>query len=240
VALVTCLGSPVSEMERRHRRVGRVVGVVYLGIPLVSLGIMVGMSVTGPDVAWLGCLLSAGMLVLGWLLWRRHRYQPRWWAPVGGLFAGVALLSAIHPLVTGVWFLLILALPLLAVGLPRYASRLLLVPFVPEVAETPYELAFRLRGAPQAIVLIGASTLTIQSHPVGRREDQKRTYSLTAITGVSAVSLSGAERLKFPIRMTAISTTGPAVIVQASGDDWVLPTNQSDALIDVLTRRKPH
>jgi hypothetical protein len=28
------------------------------------------------------------------------------------------------------------------------------------------------------------------------------------------------------------------VIVQASGDDWVLPTNQATTLIELLNRRK--
>lgn len=226
----------------------RVVAVIYLGIPLVLLGFVAWISSTGPAAAWIGCVVPAGMLVLGWILRRRHRYQPRWWMGVGGLYGGIAgLVVTLFPLVTGVWWPAILALPALIVGvvggfaLARYADRVLLVPVVPEVADTPYELVFRLRGLPLAAVLVGADSVTIQSHPVPRSEQQFRTYPLAEVTGTFEFSLSGAERLKFPIAVNhAIATPGPAVILQASGEDWVLPTNQPDTLIDVLTRRKPH
>jgi len=186
------------------------------------------------------------MLVVGWVLRRRHRYQPRWWAGVGGLFGGLTgLMVTLWPLVAGVWWPAILALPALILGvvgglaLARFADRVLLVPFVAELAETPYELVFRLRGMPMAAVLVGADSVTIQGHPVPRSAEQFRTYPLTEVTGAFEFSLSGAERLKFPIVVThAVATEGPAVILQASGEDWVLPTNQSTTLIDVLSRRK--
>lgn len=226
----------------------RVVAVIYLGIPLVLLGFVAWISSTGPAAAWIGCVLPAGMLVLGWILRRRHRYQPRWWVGVGGLYGGIAgLVVTLFPLATGVWWPAILALPALIVGvvgglaLARYADRVLLVPVVPELADTPYELVFRLRGLPLAAVLVGADSVTIQSHPVPRSEQQFRTYPLAEVTGTFEFSLSGAERLKFPIAVNhVVATPGPAVILQASGEDWVLPTNQPDTLIDVLTRRKPH
>ena len=145
---------------------------------------------------------------------------------------------------TGVWWPAILALPGLIVGvvaglaLARYADRVLLVPVVPELADTPYELVFRLRGLPLAAVLVGADSVTIQSHPVPRSAEQFRTYPLTEVTGTFEFELSGADRLKYPIAVNhAVATPGPAVILQASGEDWVLPTNQSETLIDVLTRR---
>lgn len=238
----------MSEVERRQRRVQRVVAVIYLGIPLVLLGFVAWISWTGPAAAWIGCVVPVGMLVLGWILRRRHRYQPRWWMGVGGLYGGIAgLVVTLFPLVTGVWWPAILALPALIAGvvgglaLSRYADRVLLVPVVPELADTPYELVFRLRGLPLAAVLVGADSVTIQSHPVPRSAAQFRTYPLTEVTGTFEFSLSGAERLKFPIAVNhAVATPGPAVILQASGEDWVLPTNQPDTLIDVLTRRKPH
>jgi hypothetical protein len=223
------------------------VAVIYLGIPLVLLAFVAWISATGPAAAWIGCVVPAAMVVFGWLLRRRHRYQPRWWTGVGGLFGGIAgLVITLFPLVTGVWWPAILALPGLIAGviaglaLARYADRVLLVPVIPELAETPYELVFRLRGMPLAAVLIGADSVTIQSHPIPRSAEQFRTYPLTEVTGTFEFSLSGSERLKFPIAVNAaVATAGSAVILQASGDDWVLPTNQSDTLIDVLTRRKP-
>lgn len=240
-----CLGFPVSEMERRHKRVQRIVAAVYLGIPLVLLGCVAWISSTGPAAAWIGCLLPGGLLVLGWFLRLRHRYRPRWWSGVGGLLGGITgLIAALYPLVVGVWWPAILALPALVVGLvaglalARYANRLLLVPVVPELAETPYELVFHLRGMPLAAVLVGADAVTIQNHPVPRSENQTRTYPLTAITGTFEVSLSGVERLRFPIPLTAVGTEGPAVILQVAGDDWVLPTNQATTLLDLLDRRR--
>ena len=223
------------------------VAVTYLGIPLVLLGIVAWISSTGPAAVWLGCIVPVGMLVLGWILWRRHRYQPRWWAGVGGLFGAIAgLFATLYPLVIGVWWPALVALPALLAGLviglalARSANRMLLVPVVPELAETPYELVFRLRGMPLAAVLIGADAVTIQGHPFPRSEGQSRSYPLTAITGTFEASLSGAERLKFPIALAQppAATEGPAVILQASGDDWVLPSNQSSTLIDLLDRRR--
>ena len=128
-------------------------------------------------------------------------------------------------------------------SLGRYADRALLVPVVPELADTPYELIFRLRGPALTTVMLAADSLTVQSRPVLRSRasgDLARTYPLSAITGVFEVELSGVERLKFPIPLAGppVGTAGPAVIVQASGDDWVLPTNQASTLIEMLNRRK--
>jgi uncharacterized membrane protein len=238
-----CLGFPV---ERRHRRVQRLVAVIYLGIPVLLLAVVALIASTGPAVAWIGCVVPLAMLVAGFVLRQRHRYQPRWWLGVAGLYGGLAgLMVTLFPLAVGVWWPAILALPGLVVGivaglvLARAADRALLVPFVPELAGTPYELVFRLRGIPLAAVLVGADSVTIQSHPIPRSEHQFRTYPLTGITGTYEFSLTGAERLKFPIAVAhAVASEGPAVILQADGEDWVLPTNQSSTLIDVLTERR--
>ncbi|TCO46109.1 hypothetical protein EV646_107130 [Kribbella antiqua] len=235
-------------MERRDRRVQRVVAGIYLGIPVVLLVVVAWISTAGSPLLWLGCVVPVGMLVIGWILRRRHRYQPRWWAGIGALFGAVTgLVVTLYPLAVGVWWPAFLALPALLVGivagsaLARYADRVLLVPVVPELADTPYELIFRLGGLQLTAVLLGADSVTIQSRPVLRSQStDARTYSLSAITGVFEVALSGVERLKFPIAIPhpPVVTAGPAVIVQASGDDWVLPTNQASTLIELLNRRR--
>lgn len=238
-----CLGFAV---ESRHRRVQGIVAVIYLGIPVLLLVAVGLIAATGSPAAWIGCVVPVAMLVAGVVLRRRHRYTPRWWLGVAGLYGGLAgLMVTLFPLAVGVWWPAVLALPGLIVGivvglvLARAADRALLVPFVPELAGTPYELVFRLRGIPLAAVLVGADSVTIQSHPIPRSEHQFRTYPLSGITGTYEFSLSGDERLKFPIAVThAVPSPGPAVILQADGEDWVLPTSQSSTLIDVLTERR--
>jgi hypothetical protein len=235
-----CLGFPVND-----KSVQRIMTLIYLGIPVLLLVAVAAIAATGPAAAWTGCVVPLAMLAIGVVLRRRHRYQPRWWLAVAGLYGGLTgLMVTLFPLAVGVWWPAVLALPGLILGLvaglalARYANQTLLVPFRPELAETPYELVFRLRGMPLAAVLIGADTVTIQSHPVPRSEHQYRTYPLTAVTGTYEFTLSGAERLKFPIAAQAVPTEGPAVILQANGEDWVLPTNQSTTLIEVLSARK--
>ncbi|WP_405063215.1 hypothetical protein OG474_16705 [Kribbella sp. NBC_01505] len=235
----------MTEVERRHRRVQRIVAVVYVGIPVVLLAIVAWVSSRGPAAAWIGLVLPVAMLVIGLVLLPRHRYQPRWWAGVGGLLGALTgLIATLYPLVIGVWWPAILAIPAVILGLlvglllARRANLALLVPVVPELAESPYELVFQVRGAPLATVLLGADTIQIRSSPTARNEDQTRSYPLSAITGTFEASLSGAERLKFPIALTAVGTPGPAVILQASGEDWVLPTNEAAILIELLDRRR--
>ncbi|GAA3078739.1 hypothetical protein GCM10010530_01610 [Kribbella aluminosa] len=226
----------------------RIVAATYLGIPVLLLIVVAVIASRGTAAAWIGCVVPVAMLALGFVLRRRHRYQPRWWTGVAGLFGGLTgLMVTLFPLAVGVWWPVVLAVPGLIVGivaglaLARTADRALLVPFDPELAGTPYELVFRLRGIPLAAVLVGADSVTVQSHPIPRAEHQSRSYPLTAVTGTHEFSLSGAERLKFPIAVThAVATPGPAVILQANGEDWVLPTNQASTLIDILTARRSH
>jgi hypothetical protein len=230
--------------------VQRVVVGIYLGIPLLLLVIVAWISTAGSPLAWVGCVVPLGMLAFGWVLRRRHRYLPRTWSGIGVFFGAVSgLFVTLWPLAVGVWWPVWLALPALLIGifaggsLARYAGRVLLVPVLPELADTPYELIFRLRGMQLTVVLLGADSVTIESRRVLRSQavdDLAKTYPLSDITGVFEVALSGVERLKFPIAMPhpPLVTAGPAVIVQASGDDWVLPTNQASTLIDMLNRRR--
>ena len=69
--------------------------------------------------------------------------------------------------------------------------------------------------------------------------EMARTYPLATVTGAYEVSLSGAERLKFPapLRLAPAGTPGPALILQARGDDWVLPQNEAAAIAEILDRR---
>ncbi|WP_145804850.1 cytochrome d ubiquinol oxidase subunit II [Kribbella amoyensis] len=242
-----------AEMARRHRQVQLVVGLVYVGLPLAFLGLVLWMASTAGSAAWLGAVIPVAMLAAGLVLRRRHRYQPQLWGVVGALFGAIAgLVLTLFPVALGVYWLAFLFLPgmwlgmVIGVALARYAERVLLVPLEPGLADTPYELGFRLRGVRLTTLTLGKSTVSIKGQPVLRAarsgltsDDLGRTYPLSKVTGVFEVELSGAERLKFPISLpyAPIGTAGPAVILQASGQDWVLPTDQAATLAEMLNRR---
>jgi hypothetical protein len=237
------LGFPVSgELARRHRKVQLVVGLIYLGIPALTLAVSLWTA------SWTGAVLPALLLVLGALLFTRQRFRPQRWRMTGALFGAVA--GVYLTLVPDNFGLLFILLALLVswwigagvgVALAAYAERTLLVPVDPELASTPYELAFRLRGLWGTTLVLGSESVSIHTIPRKLRganpEDLRRTYPFTKVTGVHEVSLTGSERLRFPIPVTAVHTAGPAVILQAGGDDWVLPTNLAATITQLLQHR---
>lgn len=239
------------EIGRRHKQAQSVVALVYLGIPVVFLALVLWISYRA-SFTWLVGLPPLALLVLGWHLRGKHRYKPSRWAGVGGWFgviAGVVTLftSTRFDLGWTVSLFVPTALLGLILGrvLGRYAERLLLVPLNPELADTQYELVFRLRGVRLTALTIGSTSVTLQARAITRSRGSinpdafSRSYPLAAITGVHDVTLTGAERLRFPITLPLppIGTAGPAMIVQTKGDDWVLPLNQATAIAQLITRR---
>ncbi|GAA1539123.1 hypothetical protein GCM10009741_47300 [Kribbella lupini] len=238
-----CLGFPVSgELARRHRKVQLVVGLIYLGLPVLTLG--VSLATAGLT----GAVLPAVLLVLGVLLFPRQRFRPQRWRMTGAIFGAVsAVYLTLVPDNFALVFILLAVLVIwwlgagVGVALAAYAERTLLVPVDPELAGTPYELAFRLRGLWGTSIVLGTETVSIHTIPRKLRganpEDLRRTYPFTKVTGVHEVDLTGSERLRFPIPVAAVRTPGPAVILQAAGDDWVLPTNLAPTLTQLLQHR---
>jgi hypothetical protein len=118
-------------------------------------------------------------------------------------------------------------------------------PAIAELAESQYELSFRIRGLTRLRLSIDAERVALHEQIVvytddGRKRiEREKAYPLTAVTGVFDVSLSGAERLKFPVtlRLAPSSSPGPALILQAQGQDWVLPQNEAPAVAEILQRR---
>jgi hypothetical protein len=244
------LGFPVSgELARRHRKVQLIVGFIYLGVPLLLLPF--GLWCSGG--AWTGAVVPLALLALGASLVGRHRYQPQRWRATSAFIGAVAgLFLTLAPYFLGseslVFFLLAVLstwwIGLLAgVAVAAYAERVLLVPVDPELADTPYQLVFRLRGLWRTTLVLGTDTVGIQSVPRKFRgvtpDDLGRTYPLAKVTGIHEVSLTGSERLRFPIALPApaVRTAGPAVILQVAGDDWVLPTNLAPSLTQLLQHR---
>lgn len=116
---------------------------------------------------------------------------------------------------------------------------------IPELADSPYELTFRVRGLTRLRLVIGDSSVNLRESRTTRtmpNSDQVTagyTYPFTELTAVHEVSLSGVERLKFPeaLRLAPASSPGPALILQAKSGDWVLPLNDAAAVAEILNRK---
>ncbi|WP_198676243.1 hypothetical protein [Kribbella monticola] len=237
-------------VARQHRRAQALVGVVYLGLPLAFLVVTVVIASTRSAFAWPAVVFPALVLVLGWFLRSRQRYQVGRWTTVGAWFGGLGVLYVgFFSLVFDVRWLVAAIMPAALVGaflgalLGHAAQRAIMAPLRPELAGTQYELTLQLRGVLLTTLDIGTSTVTVRGRffatPPGGREAGRRTYPLSAVTGVFAASLSGSERLKFPIALPAkaVGSAGPALILQARGEDWVLPLSAADAVAAFLNHR---
>ncbi|MDX6283484.1 MAG: hypothetical protein QOH03_4555 [Kribbellaceae bacterium] len=226
---------------------------IYVGIPVIFLGLVLWVTATGDGgaVKWAAALVPVAALVLGW--WRRgkSRYLPVRWPRAGFLLGGVtALFTAFDVDVLGADSLALWSLPITIVGaivgsgFGRYAFRALMSPAIAELADSEYELSFRMRGLTRLRLSIDAGHVALHEQMVlqtvgGETTVRVKAYPLTAVTGVHAVSLSGAERLRYPVAMklAPASSPGPALILQAQGEDWVLPQNEAPAIAEILERR---
>ncbi|MFI5710371.1 hypothetical protein [Kribbella sp. NPDC051620] len=243
----------MNSLEARHRQAQRVVSFTYVGIPVIFLGLVLWITATvdGGAVKWAAALVPLAVLAAGW--WRRgkSRYMPVRWPRAGSLVGGVtALFSAFEADVLSAGSLALWALPITIVGtivgsgFGRYGFRVLMMPAIAELADSEYELSFRMRGLTRLRLSVDAERVTLHEQMVlqtvdGQSTVREKSYPLTAVTGVHAVTLSGSERLKYPVAMklAPASSPGPALILQAQGEDWVLPQNEAPAIAEILERR---
>ena len=248
-----CLGFPVTpDLARRSRLAQLLAGLVYLGIPLVFLALTLWISSAEDSETfhWQPALVPLVLLVAGWYFRRRNQYKPGNWSAAGmwmGLITGF-FATAYTTVLDGP---VALALPagfagaIVGVALGKYAERVLMRPAIPELADSPYELTFRVRGLTRLRMVIGDSSVnlresrTVRTLPNSDQLGNGYTYPFTELKEIHDVSLSGVERLKFPevLRLAPSSTPGPAVILQAKGGDWVLPQNEAPAVAQILNRR---
>jgi hypothetical protein len=239
-----------SEVTRQHRRAQRLVALVYLGIPLVFLVATVLIASSQSPFAWPAVVFPVVLVLFGWFLWRRQRFQIGRWTSVGAWFGLVSTLYVgFYSLVFDQWWLgAVIALASLAGAffgalLGQAAQRSLLSPLRPGLAATQYELLLSVRGVLLTTLEVGTSSVTIRArfftNPPGGREAARRTYQLSEVTGVFPASLTGSERLKFPIALPAkpAGSAGPALILQARGEDWVLPLAAADTVAEFLNAR---
>ena len=226
---------------------------IYVGIPLIFLGLVLWISAASDEgaVKWAAALVPVAVLAVGW--WRRgkSRYKPVRWPRAGFLIGGVtALFTAFDAKLLGADGLTAWSLPItiggaiVGTGFGRYGFRALMIPAIPELADSEYELSFQMRGLTRLRLSVGADQVTLHEQMVlqtvdGETSVREKSYPLTAVTGVHAVTLSGAERLRYPVAMklAPASSPGPALILQAQGQDWVLPQNEAPAIAEILERR---
>ncbi|MEU4390913.1 hypothetical protein [Kribbella sp. NPDC023855] len=240
----------MSSLEARHRQAQLVVTIVYLGIPLVFLGLTLWISAEADN--WQAALIPLALLAAGW--WRRgkSRFKPANWRWAGLTMGGVtAMFTSFYTIVLdsaslALWFLPIgVGGAIIGAALAGYGFRQLMSPAIPELAESPYELSFRMRGLTRLRLSIGADQVALhelmvaQSAEGGQTTERDKRYPLTAVTGVHAVELSGHERLKYPVpmKLAPASSPGPALILQAQGEDWVLPHDDAPVITEILNRR---
>ncbi|GAA1563717.1 hypothetical protein GCM10009789_16050 [Kribbella sancticallisti] len=212
--------------------------IVYVGIPLVLLALTVWISAGAETFNWLAVLLPLAVLIAGWFFRRRSRYKPSRWNGAGALLGAVA---GIYPvaLAGSVWLVLPAAIvgAIIGAALGRYGERRLMQPAIAELADTQYELAFRVRGLTTLRLFVDDKSVSLRERV--RTGAGSVTYPLEAITGVHDVSVTGAERLRFPmaLRLPPAGSPGPALILQAQGTDWVLPQDDAAAIAQILNRR---
>jgi hypothetical protein len=246
-------GESFGEVARRSRQAQLAVGIVYLGIPLLFLGLILWISAEADSATynWQAGLLPLGVLVAGWFFRKRSRHKPSRWAGAGMMTGGVTgLFTVFYTIVLdgpGVLFLPGAVVgAIIGSGFGKYGQRVLLHPAVPELAETPYELSFRMRGLTRLRLVIDDSSVSLRESVRVRTaegdgtSERSKTYPFSAITGLHDVTLSGVERLKYPItlQLAPASTPGPAIILQAQGADWVLPHDDAAVITQIINRRK--
>lgn len=245
-------GLPDVEVSRRSGRAQILVWAVYVGLPIVFLVLTLAISAAAGSETfnWQAGLVPLGVIVLGWWFRRRSRYRPTRWATAGATTGGVTgFFTVFYTIVLdgpGMLFL-----PGAVVGgaigyaIGWYGERTLMHPLVPGLAETPYELTFRMRGRARLAMVLTNSRISLQTSIRIRTAEgdstslRARSYPLDSISRVSEVTLTGAERLEYPLPMDKppLSSSGSALVLQIGGVDWILPHDEAPALAQIVTQR---
>lgn len=141
------------------------------------------------------------------------------------------------------WLAAFFGVPLLYVAAAIVA--MLGSPAVLELADTPYELDYPLRGAMQIFLRIGLDAVTFVK--VERNDGAKIVYPLTDIQRVWDVVLDGRPP-RLPPRMqaafeagyrsrTQVPEQGPAVVLRVPDGEWVVPTDEAPGVGRIIHRR---
>lgn len=245
-------------MPDRDRRAAPFVHAVYVGIPVLLLLVTAAISWAGRDSDlspnWPALLVPVLVLLAGLLLGRRQRYRTGAWPRAGKWFGGIAGLAvAFHLILLELW-LVTYTFPVWAVlgalagrQLGAHAQRIILVPPVPELADSAYELLFALRSRHPIRLRISADAVAIQRKVPGSLGYGGTKWStgvehpLGAVESAEPVVLSGDEELRTPMSGGGpAASPGPALAVRFAGsaDDWLLPLDQAEVVAAILLRRR--
>ncbi|HYJ69349.1 MAG TPA: hypothetical protein VEX15_16990 [Nocardioidaceae bacterium] len=251
------------EVQGLIRRAKLLLVLLYVGVPLGFFG-----SVAAVDVLWAdqeddrtfnapALLVPAGLLLAGCLAARLQWRRTQAWADAGGWIGCVAaVFSAFYaftmqigePFEAPFNLLAYAGVLLLPLGwlLGLAARTTIVMPPVPELADTDYDLVYRLRGGRGIRLLIARERIAVQervSVPTGdgRRMQWKAAAHrpFDAVESVSEVTLTGAEQLQesLGLQRRLRSSPGPALAVKVPEGLWTLPHDQAGPLADVVRRR---
>lgn len=244
-----------TDFERRERRGLALARAVYLGIPVVFFGLLCWISAAATSELgfnWLVLLVPLAMLAVNVRLLRKNRYRPSRWAVAGLAGGGITgVVVAFYTIVLDFDWLPRLFIVAGLVGalvgraIAAAGNRVISFPADAELADSSYELVYRLRTPPNILLEITKERVHIKELVLRASGTDQRTagdgpdYRIDWVSGTHEVSLSGAERLKFPLnlRTRPMSSPGPALILQFKGVDWVLPINHAGGLAALIARR---
>lgn len=189
----------------------------------------------------------------------RRRYRPVTWPGsavmlgIGTFFTGALIAVAsigLHKSVFGTigtsffYFPVLVVIPL-GWLLGRLASRVLLSPPIPELADSPFELAFAWRGSRRERLTIGteqiavSQTYTVSSGESSHTRTTTHAYPLTAIDRAEPVVLTDHDEIRFAASFAHQPqyTLGPALRLLVRGQEWTIPIDHPDVLAEVARRR---
>jgi hypothetical protein len=242
----------------RDRRAAPFVHAVYVGIPVLFLLATAAISWAARDsdlsLNWPALLVPALVLLAALLIGRRQRYRTGAWPRAGKWFGGITGLVVAFHLILLELRLVTYTFPVWAVlgalagrQLGAHAQRIILVPPVPELADSRYDLLFALRSRHPIRLRITTGLVAVQRKVPGSFGYGETKWStgiehpLGAVESAQQIVLSGDEELRTPMSGGGpAASPGPALAIRFAGstDDWLLPLDQAEVVAAILLRRR--
>ncbi|MFB6721143.1 hypothetical protein ACFCV3_13320 [Kribbella sp. NPDC056345] len=227
------------DIASRHRRAQLVVCFVYVVVPVFQLVVLLLLR------AWTGVAIAVFALLLFGVFWRGNRYDTQYWPAVGGTTCGMTGLFVGLFGTDSLGYAVLAALPGAFVGywLGRLAVRLVLHPLDARLADSPYQLVFRLRDNRGTRLAIEDTSLRLLVK-VKKVEGDRTTHTEEAVEvafqnlkGAYVRQLSGSEPIVYPIGPEQAGSRGTALVVESFSGEWILPHDDAVVLGQIIDRR---